>query len=179
VLIDAVIYYKVLDPYKALFGIENLDFAIKEIARTTLKDVLGNTLLQEAFENREHMAVQIRDIIDRPTIGWGVDVTRVLVQEILLAPDLQQSLSTAATTKRTAEGKIILAQADVDSAKLMREASDILNTPAAMQIRYLDAITGLAKSGNTKVVFMPPTSGKDSSTDVKGLKRFLIQTELN
>jgi len=72
-----------------------------------------------------------------------------------------------------------LAQADVDSAKLMREASDILNTQAAMQIRYLDAITGLAKSGNTKVVFMPPQSGQDSSTNVKGLKRFLIQNELN
>jgi erythrocyte band 7 integral membrane protein len=179
VLIDAVIYYKVLNPYRSQFEIENLDFAIKEIARTTLKDVMGNTLLQEAFENREHMAIQIRDFIDRPAISWGVDVTRVLLQEIILSMDLQTQLSTAATTKRSAEGKIIMAQADVDSAKLMREASDILNTPAAMQIRYLDAITGLAQAANTKVVFMPPSSGKDSSTDIKTVKRFLIQNELN
>jgi len=179
ILLDAVVYYKVLDPYKALFDVENLDLAIRELSRTTLKDVVGNTLLQEVFENREKMSIQIRDIIDKPTVAWGVDVTRCLVQEIVLAPDLQQNLSSAATAKRIAEGKIINAQADVDAAKLMREASDILNTPAAMQIRYLDAITGLANAGNTKVIFMPASTGKDSSTDIKSLRKYLIQSELN
>lgn len=179
ILLDAVVYYKVMDPYKAMFEIENLDMAIREISKTTLKEVMGSTLLQEAFEKREKISAHIRDVIDKPTAAWGVDVTRCLVLEIVLAPDLQANLSSAATAKRIAEGKIINAQADVDSAKLMREASDILNTPAAMQIRYLDAITGLANAGNTKVIFMPASSGKESSTDIKSLKKYLIQSELN
>jgi regulator of protease activity HflC (stomatin/prohibitin superfamily) len=179
VILDAIIYYKILDPYRSQFEVSNLVMAITEIAKTTLKDVIGNTVLQDAFEKREIISEKIRDIIDQPTEIWGVDVTRVLIQELLLSMDLQLNLSSAATAKRIAEGKIINAQADVDSAKLMREASDILNTPAAMQIRYLDAMTGLAGAPNTKVVFMPSSASKESTTDIKALKRYLIQHEVS
>lgn len=178
IILDAVIYYKILDPYRSQFDVSNLSLAIQEIAKTTLKDVIGNTMLQDAFEKREIISEKIRDIVDQPTEVWGVDVTRVLIIEILLSSDLQVNLSTAATAKRQAEGRIINAQADVDSAKLMREASDILNTPSAMQIRYLDAMTGLAGAPNTKVVFMP-SQGKESTTDIKALKRYLIQHEIS
>mmetsp|Transcript_75717 Transcript_75717/g.105127 ORF Transcript_75717/g.105127 Transcript_75717/m.105127 type:complete len:147 (-) Transcript_75717:18-458(-) len=144
-----------------------------------MKEVMGNALLQEAFEKREMLSNKIRDIIDPPTDVWGVHVTRVLVQEILLQPDLQANLASAATAKRTAEGKIISADADVKSAKLMREASDILNTPAAMQIRYLDSITSLASSRNAKVVLMPSTTGgQQSVANITALRRFLVQNEI-
>jgi len=180
VTLDAILYYKVVDVYKASFEVENLELAIREITRTTLKDVFGHVTLQEAFEQREKISEKIRDILDPITMTWGADVTRVLIQEILLSVDLQKGLSSAATAKRSAEGKIIEAQANVDSAKLMREASDVLNTAAAMQIRYLDAITGLARAPNTKIVFLPSAGGsEDSLTDVKALKKYLIQTELN
>jgi erythrocyte band 7 integral membrane protein len=179
IILDAVIYFKILDPYRSQFDVSNLLLAITEIAKTTLKDVIGNTILQDAFEKREIISQKIRDIVDQPTEVWGVDVTRVLIQEILLSPDLQMNLSSAATAKRIAEGKIINAQADVDSAKLMREASDVLNTPSAMQIRYLDAMTGLAGAQNTKVVFMPSSNSKESTTDIKALKRYLIQNEIS
>jgi regulator of protease activity HflC (stomatin/prohibitin superfamily) len=155
VTIDAVVYYKIEDAYRALFAIENVELAVAEIAKTALRDVFGHTLLQESLETKEKMAKHIRELIEKPTYGWGVTITRVLIQEILFSKDLQQNLSAAATAKRIAEGKIITAQADVDSAKLMREAADQLNTRAAMQIRYLDALTTLAKAGNTKVIFMP------------------------
>lgn len=178
IIIDAVVYWKIMDPYKSTFLIDNLDEAIREMSKTTLKEVMGNVLLQEAFEKREVLSKKIRDIIDRPTDAWGVHVTRVLVQEILLAKDTQDSLSSAAIAKRTAEGKIIYAQAEVDSAKLMREASDILDYPAAMQIRYLDYITDLASSRNCKVVLMPASSNKDSSADIKALRKFLVQNEI-
>lgn len=178
IMLDAILYFKVTDVYKAAFEVENMQLAIKEITRTTLKDVFGHVTLQEAFEQRENISTKIRDILDPITLTWGADVTRVLIQEILLAQDLARGLSSAATAKRTAEGKIIEAQANVDSAKLMREASDVLNTPAAMQIRYLDAITGLAQAPNTKIVFLPGSQG-DDLTDVKALKKYLIQTEIN
>jgi len=155
VTIDAVVYFKTEDAYRALFSVENLEQAVAEIAKTTLRDVFGHTMLQEALETKEKMSRYIRETIEKPTYNWGVTITRVLIQEILFSKDLQQNLSAAATAKRIAEGKIISAQADVDSAKLMREASDQLNTRAAMQIRYLDALTTLAKAQNTKVIFMP------------------------
>lgn len=159
VTIDAVVYYKIEDAYRALYSVENVEQAVAEIAKTSLRDVFGHTMLQEALETKERMAKHIREIIEKPTYNWGVTITRVLIQEILFSKDLQQNLSSAATAKRIAEGKIISAQADVDSAKLMREAAEQLNTRAAMQIRYLDALTTLAKAQNTKVIFMPGESG--------------------
>ncbi len=161
VTIDAVVYYRIEDAYRALYSVQNVEQAVAEIAKTTLRDVFGHTLLQEALETKEKMARYIRETIEKPTYNWGVTITRVLIQEIIFSKDLQQNLSSAATAKRIAEGKIISAQADVDSAKLMREAAEQLNTRAAMQIRYLDALTTLAKAGNTKVIFMPgETSSK-------------------
>lgn len=178
ITLDAILYYKPVDVYKACFEVEQLELAIREITRTTLKEVFGHITLQEAFEQREKISSKIRDTLDPITITWGADVTRVLIQEIILSVDLQKGLSSAATAKRSAEGKIIEAQANVDSAKLMREASDVLNTPAAMQIRYLDAITGLAQAANTKIVFLPGQTGEEALTDVKAIKKYLIQTEL-
>lgn len=177
IVIDAIVYYYVNDAYKATYGVSNMNLAIAEIAKTTLRDVFGHVMLQEAFEAREKMAELIKEVVDKPTHKWGVTVTRVLIQELIIPQDLLRGLSSAATAKREAEAKVILAQADVDSAKLMREASDALNTPAAMQIRYLDAISALGQARNTKVVFMPG-EGKDSSTNVRQVKHFLVQTEL-
>jgi len=177
IVIDAIVFYYIYDPNKAIFEVSNLPLSIAEIAKTTLRDVFGNVLLQEAFESREKMAELIKEVVDKPTEKWGADITRVLIQEIIIPQDLLRGLSSAATAKREAEAKIIQAQADVDAAKLMREASDALSTPAAMQIRYLDAISALGQAKNTKVVFMPG-EGKNASTDVKQVKNFLVQSEL-
>lgn len=155
VIVDAVVYYQVEDTYKSLFSIANLPFSITELCRTSLRDVFGMITLQEALEDREKPAEKLKELMDSATVSWGVDVTRCLIQEILFTEDLQKSLSTAATAKRLAESKIIGAQADVQAARLMRNAADILNTPAAMQVRYLEAITNVAKAGNPKVVFFP------------------------
>jgi erythrocyte band 7 integral membrane protein len=155
VIVDAVVYYEIEDSYKSLFSVYDLPFSINELCRTGLRDVFGMVTLQEALEDRDRLAHHLREHMDDATLTWGVDVTRCLIQEILFTEDLQKSLSTAATAKRLAESKIIGAQADVHSAKLMRNAADILNTPAAMQVRYLEAITNVAKTVNPKVVFFP------------------------
>lgn len=178
IVIDAVVYFKVVDPFKAQFVISNLELAIREMSKTTLKEVMGGVLLQDAFEKRETLSAKIRDIIDPPTDAWGVHVTRVLIQEINLSRDLQQNLSSAATAKRQAEGKIIQAQADVTSAKLMKKASVLLESQAAMQIRYLDSITALASSRNSKVVLMPSMQGNDTIANIKALRRYLVQNEI-
>jgi len=155
VIVDAVVYFQVENSYKSLFSIQDLPFSITELCRTGLRDVFGMVTLQEALEDRDKLADHLRKHMDDATLTWGVDITRCLIQEILFTEDLQRSLSTAATARRMAESKIIGAQADVQSARLMRNAADILNTPAAMQVRYLEAITNISKGTNPKVVFFP------------------------
>lgn len=101
----------------------------------------------------------ILDIITPVANSWGIKVESILLKDLRFSQDLQETLSSAAKQKRIGESKVIAAQAEVESAKLMREASDILNTPAAMQIRYLETLQTMAKSANSKVIFMPGESG--------------------
>jgi erythrocyte band 7 integral membrane protein len=155
VIVDAVVFYQVEDSFKSMFSVYDLRYSLVELCRTSLRDVFGEVTLQQALEDRDTLAEKLKNIMDEATMTWGVDVTRCLIQEILFTEELQKSLSTAATAKRLAESKIIGAQADVQAARLMRNASDILNTPAAMQVRYLEAITNVAKTSNPKVVFFP------------------------
>lgn len=86
----------------------------------------------------------------------------ILIKDLKFSQDLQDNLSAAAKAKRIGESKVIAAQAEVDSAKLMREAADILNSPAAMQIRYLETLAGMAKTSGSKVIFMPPSGFDDA-----------------
>jgi len=155
VLIDFVVYYQIENSYKAVYAIENLDYSIGEIAITSLRDVFGITTLQDALEERDKTAEHLYEIISGPAASWGVNIKRVLLQEIRFTPELQRTLSSAATAKRLAESKVISAKADVEAAKLMRTASDMLSTPSAMQIRYLESIGNVGKAGNPKIVFFP------------------------
>jgi regulator of protease activity HflC (stomatin/prohibitin superfamily) len=91
-----------------------------------------------------------------------------LIKDFSFSRELQESLSAAAQAKRVGESKIISAKAEVDSARLMREAADILNTPAAMQIRYLDTLNSISKSSNTRIVYLPPNEGGDAVLEANG-----------
>jgi len=155
VIIDAVVYYRVENTYRSLFSVKELEHSIIEIAHTSLRDVFGVVTLQEALEERDLLAEELVKLIAPAAANWGVNVRRVLMQDLIFTPDMQKTLSSAATSRRIAESKVISAQADVVAAKLMRTASDILNTPAAMQIRYLESINSVGKSPNPKVVFYP------------------------
>lgn len=155
VIIDAVVYYQIENSYRAVFAVENLTECIKDIAKTSLRDVIGTTTLQQVLEDRDKTADDLYKLISGPAASWGVNIKRVLIQEILFTPELRRSLSSAATAKRIAESKVITAQASVQSAKLMRNSSEILNTPAAMQIKYLECINAVAHASNPKIVFYP------------------------
>jgi len=168
VVVDAVLYYQIFDTYKSLFRISNLTQSIAELCLTSLRDIFGEVTLQQALEDRDALAERLEALIDEASDSWGVDISKCLIQEILFTEELQKSLSTAATAKRIAESKIIGAQADVQAARLMRNASDILNTPAAMQVRYLEAITNVAKAPNPKVVFFPADYKKVGATNEMG-----------
>ncbi|KAI8620058.1 hypothetical protein BC830DRAFT_638885 [Chytriomyces sp. MP71] len=153
--IDSVIFWEVVDPYTASFLVVDVQQALVERTQTTLRQILGTRTLQECIENRETIAHEIQGIIEEPARSWGVKIESMLIKDLVFSTELQETLSAAAKQKRIAESRIIIAHSEVESAKLMREASDILNTPAAMQIRYLETLASMSKTAGTKVVFMP------------------------
>ncbi|KAF2200458.1 stomatin family protein-like protein [Delitschia confertaspora ATCC 74209] len=153
--LTSVIYYRITSPHKAAFGISNIRQALIERTQTTLRHVIGARVLQDVIERREEIAQSIREIIEETAAGWGVDVESMLIKDIIFSQELQDSLSMAAQSKRTGEAKVIAARAEVESAKLMRQAADILSSAPAMQIRYLEAMQAMAKTANSKVIFLP------------------------
>ncbi|EOA84803.1 uncharacterized protein SETTUDRAFT_163633 [Exserohilum turcica Et28A] len=153
--LTSVIYYRITSPHKAAFSISNIRQALVERTQTTLRHVVGARVLQDVIERREEIAQSIREIIEEPALGWGVEVESMLVKDIIFSQELQDSLSMAAQSKRTGEAKVIAARAEVEAAKLMRQAADILSSAPAMQIRYLEAMQSMAKSANSKVIFLP------------------------
>ncbi|EMR62510.1 hypothetical protein MGN70_000559 [Eutypa lata] len=153
--LTSVIYYHITSPHKAAFGIANVRTALVERTQTTLRHVVGARVLQDVIERREEIAQSIGEIIEDVAAGWGVQVESMLIKDIVFSQELQNSLSMAAQSKRIGESKIIAAKAEVESAKLMRQAADILSSAPAMQIRYLEAMQAMAKSANSKVIFLP------------------------
>ncbi|KAL9057773.1 MAG: hypothetical protein Q9162_002114 [Coniocarpon cinnabarinum] len=153
--LTSVIYYHVTSPHRAAFSISNIRTALIERTQTTLRHVIGARVLQDVIERREEIALSIREIIEDTAAGWGVAVESMLVKDIIFSQELQDSLSMAAQSKRTGEAKVIAARAEVESAKLMRQAADILSSAPAMQIRYLEAMQAMAKTANSKVIFLP------------------------
>lgn len=106
-------------------------------------------------QDREGVALQVEEIVEAVAEKWGVAVESILIKDIAISPELQESLSSAATQQRIGQSKIIGAQAEVEAAKLMRQAADILSSEAALQIRELEALQSMAKSSNTKTIFIP------------------------
>lgn len=155
VALTSVLYYNVVEPQKAYFSIENVANALNERTQTTLRQVVGARNLQDVIEKREEIAESIQEIIAETSDNWGVHVESILIKDLQLSTQVSQSLSMAAEAKRIGESKIITAKAEVESAKLMRKAADILASKPAMQIRYLDAMQSMAKNSNAKVIFMP------------------------
>ncbi|KAI5115864.1 hypothetical protein M0805_004973 [Coniferiporia weirii] len=153
--IDSVIYFQITNPYRAAFGISDLRQALIERAQTTLRHVVGARAVQSVVTEREAIAYEIAEIVGDVADKWGVAIEGILIKDIIFSPEISASLSSAAQQKRIGESKVIAARAEVDAARLMRQAADILASPAAMQIRQLEALQAMAKTASTKVVFVP------------------------
>ncbi|KAK0190412.1 stomatin family protein [Armillaria mellea] len=166
--IDSVIYFQICNPYRAAFGITDLRQALIERAQTTLRHVVGARAVQSVVTEREAIAFEIAEIVGDIADKWGVAIEGILIKDIIFSPEISASLSSAAQQKRIGESKVIAARAEVDSARLMRQAADILASPAAMQIRQLEALQQMAKSGNSKVIFVPMQLQSDVVSQMAG-----------
>jgi len=169
--VDAVLYYKITNTYKSKFGVFNLEMALRELSTTTLRNAVGRMTIQQFLELRDQFADQIENEISTITENWGAKIIRVLVQDVHLPPEFRNTFSTSAVTKRISEAQVITSKAEVEVARLMRDAADALSTDAAFQIRYIDALENITMNANPKMIFFPA-----NYTDVGTANEDLLST---
>ncbi|WP_333785085.1 slipin family protein [Thermocrinis sp.] len=157
VSVDAVVYFRVVDPVKAIVEVENYLYATSQIAQTTLRSVCGSVELDELLAEREKLNIQLQEIIDRQTDPWGVKVVAVELKKIDLPEELRKAMARQAEAERERRAKIISAEAEYQAAQKLADAAKILaSEPLALQLRYLETIQNtVTKPGNTVLVPLP------------------------
>ncbi|KAI8333646.1 hypothetical protein BC941DRAFT_434070 [Chlamydoabsidia padenii] len=165
IAIESVLFWHIIDPYEAHFGVSNVQFALIERARTSLRDVCGSHFLQDLIENRDIVSAEIKKIIDPVAQHWGVKIEAILVKDITFSEQLMESLASAAMAARSGEARVITSKAEVEVAELLKQSSEILSTKAAFQLRYLETLVAMSRAGKgPKTLFMPlPASGGPAS----------------
>lgn len=152
--IDAVIYYKVIDPQKAVLNVENFEGAVWDRARVVLRDVAGETRLDELLTHREQVAAKVRAAVEQFVAQWGLHIELIALKDIQLPPQMQEVIARKAIAERDRQYVIIKSQADLESAKNFAEAARILaDSPGAMELRRLEALQNLSSQGTSKVIF--------------------------
>lgn len=157
VSVDAVVYFRVVDPVRAVVEVENYQYATSQIAQTTLRSVCGAVELDELLSERERLNLQLQEIIDRQTDPWGVKVVAVELKKIDLPEELRRAMARQAEAERERRAKIITAEAEYQAAQKLADAAQILaSQPLALQLRYLETIQNVvSKPGNTVLIPLP------------------------
>lgn len=151
--IDAVIYFKVVDVEKATLAVQDYEYAIRDRAKVVLRDVVGETKLDELLSHREEVAAKVRAAVEQFVAQWGLHVELIALQDIQLPPQMQEVIARKAIAERDRQYVIIKSQADLESAKNFAEAARILyESPGAMELRRLEALQNLS-GGTSKVIF--------------------------
>src|SRR3984957_20229878 len=151
--IDAVIYYKVIDPQKAVLNVENYEAAVWDRARVVLRDVARETKLDELLTHREAVAAKVRLAVEQFVAQWGLHIELIALKDIQLPQQMQETIARKAIAERDRQYVIIKSQADLESAKNFAEAARILGeSPGAMELRRLEALQNLS-GGTSKVIF--------------------------
>ncbi|MBX3228278.1 MAG: slipin family protein [Labilithrix sp.] len=151
--IDAVIYFKVVDAEKATLNVQDYDHAVRDRAKVVLRDVVGETTLDELLQHREEVAAKVRLAVEQFVAQWGLHVELIALQDIQLPPQMQETIAKKAIAERDRQYVVIKSQADLESAKNFAEAARILHSsPGAMELRRLEALQNLS-GGTSKVIF--------------------------
>jgi regulator of protease activity HflC (stomatin/prohibitin superfamily) len=157
VKVNAVIYFRVLDPTLAVIEVSNFLYATSQLAQTTLRSVLGEVELDELLSQREKVNVRLQAILDQHTSPWGVKVTMVEVKQVDLAEQMIRAIARQAEAERERRAKIIHAEGEYTaSTKLAMAAEVIQKQPAALQLRYLQTLVEIGTEKNTTIVFPLP-----------------------
>ncbi len=155
--VNAVLYFKVIFPEKAIVDVENYLYATNQIGQTTLRSILGQSDLDEILSEREHINHRLQKIIDESTEPWGVKVTSVELKQIDLPPEMQRAMARQAEAERERRSKIINADGESQAATKLTEAAQLIEShPIALQLRFLQTLSDIATEKNSTIVFPVP-----------------------
>jgi len=151
--VDAVVYYRIVDPDRAVVQVQRYDVATGLLAQTTLRDVLGEVELDYLLANREELNKKLQTIIDQETDAWGIKVTRVTIRDVVIPDQMLRALAKQAEAERERRSRIIMAEGEFEASKKMAEAAKLYEkVPAAMRLRELQTLAEIAREKNLIVV---------------------------
>ncbi len=157
VKVNAVIYFRVIDPTKAIVEVENYNYAMSQLAQTTLRSVCGQAELDELLSAREKINSQLQEILDTHTDPWGIKVATVELKHIDLPQEMQRSMAKQAEAERERRAKVINAEGEYQAAAKLSEAAQIIEkNPMALQLRYLQTMREMSAEQNSTVIFPFP-----------------------
>jgi len=157
VKVNAVVYFRVMNPVKAVIEVENYVYATSQLAQTTLRSVLGEVELDDLLTQRENLNVRLQEIIDTHSDPWGVKVSMVEVKHVDLPPDMQRAMAKQAEAEREKRAKIIHAGGELEASKKLAEAADVMSTNSTtIQLRYLQTLTEISTENASTIVFPVP-----------------------
>ncbi|NTV67256.1 MAG: slipin family protein [Chlorobaculum sp.] len=157
VKVSAVVYFRVLDPIKAIIDVADFHFATSQLAQTTLRSVCGQGEMDNLLAERDEINDRIQTILDKDTAPWGVKVSKVEVKEIDLPEEMRRAMAKQAEAERERRSKIINAEGEFQAAQRLSEAAAIISqNPAALQLRYLQTLQDIAVENNSTTIFPVP-----------------------
>lgn len=155
--VNAVVYFRVVDPLKAIIDVENFLYATSQLSQTTLRSVLGQAELDELLSHREQLNDRLQEILDLHTEPWGIKVSNVEVKNVDLPQEMQRAIARQAEAERERRAKIIGAEGEFQAATKLAEASNILSqNPMSLQLRYLQTLIEISTEKNSTVIFPLP-----------------------
>lgn len=157
VKVNAVVYFRVMDPIKAVVEVENYLYATSQEAQTTLRSILGQAHLDELLAERDRLGAMLQEVIDQHTDPWGVKVTQVAVKAVDLPQEMQRAMAKQAESEREKRAKIIHASGELEASKQLTEAAAAMQTqPMSLHLRYLQTLNDIAAEKNSTILFPVP-----------------------
>ena len=155
--VNAVVYFRVIDPVKAVLEVENYLYATSQLAQTTLRSVLGEVELDDLLASREQINHKLQEIIDRETDPWAIKVSMVEIKHIDLPEEMKRAMAAQAEAERERRAKIISAEGEYQAAQKLAQAAEIMSKfPVTIQLRYLQTLTMIAAENNSTTIFPIP-----------------------
>jgi len=157
VKVNAVVYFRVVDPLRAIVGVENYLYATSQLAQTRLRSVLGEVGLDDLLSQREKLNQRLQDTLDQHTDPWGIKVSLVEIKGVDLPDNMQRAMARQAEAEREKRAKIIHAQGEFEASRMLADAAATIATqPVALQLRYLQTLTEIGVEKNTSIIFPLP-----------------------
>jgi len=157
VKVNAIVYFRVIDPTRAIIAVQNFYDATRQLAQTTLRSVLGQAELDDLLSERDKLNAKLQEIIDQHTDPWGIKVSMVEVKNVDLPPDMQRAMARQAEAEREKRAKIIHAAGELEASVKLAEAANIVSSnPVTLQLRYLQTLTEISAEKNSTIIFPFP-----------------------